>query len=181
LLGVNAGTEHLAELSPAMLKARTCEALWQLFLANSRGQPLLLAIEDLQWIDATSEECLTFLVERLAGAPMFGLFTYRPGYTPPWLRYSFATQLALAHLTPHDSARVLHGVPGARQLPDTVAQMVLAKANGNPFFVEELARAMIEQGPQHAPSVLPDTIQAVLAARMDRFPQRRNGSSRPRR
>ncbi|MBM3225812.1 MAG: hypothetical protein FJZ47_18705, partial [Candidatus Tectomicrobia bacterium] len=171
ILGIHSGLEQSATLSPVTRQGRTVTALWQLLLARKSEGPLLLILEDLQWMDATSEACLTALVERLGSTPSFCLCTYRPGYTPPWLRYACATQLALTPLPLHASGHVLHGIPGTSQLPATVRQMILAKAQGNPFFVEELAHAVVEQGSQHdAAVVFPETIQAILASRIDRLP-----------
>ena len=88
LLGVSEDAERLATLSPQTLKTRTFATLQQLCIQRSRQQPLVLAVEDLHWIDPTSEEWLASLVERLGGVPVLLLATYRPGYQPPWLGHS---------------------------------------------------------------------------------------------
>jgi predicted ATPase len=127
-------------------------------------------MEDLHWIDASSDECLTALVERMAGAAILVLLTYRPGYRPPWVDKSYATQISLQPLTPHDSWRVVQAVlPEAVQVAPLVPQL-LAKAEGNPFFLEELARTVVEQGADAPSLTVPETVQAVLTARMDRLP-----------
>ena len=97
VLGVAVDGEPLARLSPKAIRARTFASLQQVCLASSRRQALILAVENLHWIDPTSEEWLTALVERLAGAAILVLVTYRPGYRPAWLAQSYATQLALLH------------------------------------------------------------------------------------
>jgi predicted ATPase len=137
---------------------------------SSRQRPLVLALEDLHWIDATSEEWLAALVEQVAGAPILILVTYRPGYRPSWLDKSYATQLALPRLTRRDSLGVVQAMLPAGRVPESLAQEILAKADGNPFFLEELARAVAEQGDSSLPRTVPDTIHAVLAARIDRLP-----------
>ena len=81
-LGVPTATEALASLSPEIRKARTLEALTQMCLRASRQRPVLLAIEDLHWIDAASEEAMTMLIEGMAGVSVCLLATYRPGYRP---------------------------------------------------------------------------------------------------
>jgi predicted ATPase len=91
LLGVQAETERLAAMHPETLKARTFETLRQLSLHSSRQQPLILAIEDLQWIDQTSEAFLASLVEKMGGTPLLLLATYRPEYRLPWLGKSYVT------------------------------------------------------------------------------------------
>ena len=170
MLGLPLGLDGLAELSPQGLKTHTMDTLVQMCLNGSRQRPQVLEVEDLHWIDATSEEGLALLVARLAGAPILLVTTYRPGYRPAWLDKSYATQLALARLTPQDSRRVLQAVWHAGPTAERLTQEIVAKAEGNPFFLEELAWMVWEQGEhaQHLP--MPDTIQAVLAARLDRLP-----------
>ena len=130
----------------------------------------MLAVENLHWIDPTSEVWLASLVERLGEMRVLLLVTYRPGYQPPWIRHSAATQMALPRLSPRDSLGVLQSMPQAAQLPVPVQEAIVAKAAGNPFFVEELAWAAVEHGDPAGPVPLPDTIEAVLAARIDRLP-----------
>ena len=170
LLDVPVDLAPLAALSPEMRKARTFALLRHLFRHASQRQPLVLAVENLHWSDPTSEEWLASLVEQLGDMPVLLLTTYRPGYQPPWLRHSAATQMALPRLSPHDSLVVLQSVPQAVQLSAPLQQAIVAKAAGNPFFVEELTWAAVAHGNHAGPLPLPDTIEAVLAARLDRLP-----------
>jgi class 3 adenylate cyclase/DNA-binding winged helix-turn-helix (wHTH) protein/tetratricopeptide (TPR) repeat protein len=170
LLGVPAGTEPLALLMPEAVKARTFATLRQMHLNSSQRQPLILIVEDLHWIDKTSEEYLTALVESLAGAPLLVLGTYRVGYHLPWLDKSYTTQLTLRRLSPQDSLTVVHATGQGTDLPETLVHELLDKAEGNPFFLEELTRAVLEQGALGANVPVPDTIQGVLMARIDRLP-----------
>jgi len=170
LLGVKEGAEPLARLSPEAIKIRTFAILRQMSLRGSQRQPLILAVEDLHWINQTSEACFASLVESLAGAPVLLLCTYRPGCRPPWLEKSYATQVALRRLTPPDSLAVVHAVL-QRALPDPLAQGILDKAEGNPFFLEELTRTVVEHGDLRSLPAVPDTIQGVLMARIDRLPE----------
>jgi predicted ATPase/class 3 adenylate cyclase/DNA-binding winged helix-turn-helix (wHTH) protein len=170
LLGLEAGADQQARLNPQAIKARTFETLVQMSVNGSRQRPLVLEIEDLQWIDATSEEWLAALVERMAGAPILALVTYRSGYRPRWVEKSYATQLALQRLTPGESRQVLQAVLPPEQVPEALTQEILAKADGNPFFLEELARTVVEQDDRRLPLDVPDTIHTVLAARIDRLP-----------
>jgi class 3 adenylate cyclase/tetratricopeptide (TPR) repeat protein len=170
LLDVPVDLAPLAALSPEMRKARTFALLRHLVQHASQQQPLLLAVENLHWSDPTSEEWLASLVEQLEDMPVLLLVTYRPGYQPPWLRHSAATQMALPRLSPHDSLVVLQSVPQAVQLPAPLQQAIVTKAAGNPFFVEELTWAAVAHGNHAGPLPLPDTIEAVLAARLDRLP-----------
>jgi class 3 adenylate cyclase/DNA-binding winged helix-turn-helix (wHTH) protein/predicted ATPase len=170
LLGVPAGTARLPSLSPEELKARIYTTFWRLLRHMSQRHPLVLAIEDLHWIDATSDAMLTALVERLAGVPMLLVVTYRAGYHPPWLDKSYATQLSLPRLTQRDSLQIVRAILPSARIPDTLVQQILAKADGNPFFLEELTQTVAEHGDASVPLAMPDTIQAVLAARIDRLP-----------
>ena len=170
LLDVPVDLAPLAALDPPMREARTFALLRQVIRQASQRQPLMLAVENLHWIDPTSEEWLASLVERLGDTPVLLLATYRPGYQPPWLRHSAATQMALPRLSPRDSLVVLQSVPQAAQLPEPVQEAIVAKAAGNPFFVEELTSAAVEHGDHAGTLPLPDTIEAVLAARIDRLP-----------
>jgi class 3 adenylate cyclase/tetratricopeptide (TPR) repeat protein len=170
LLGVPGDLAPVAALDPPERKTRTFALLRHIIRQASQRQPLLLAVENLHWIDPTSEEWLASLVERLGDTPVLLVVTYRPGYQPPWLGHSAATQLALPRLSPRDNRVVLQAVPQAAQLPALLQAAIVATAAGNPFFVEELTWAAVEYGERAGPVPLPDTIEAVLAARLDRLP-----------
>jgi DNA-binding NtrC family response regulator/tetratricopeptide (TPR) repeat protein len=172
LLGVKDGTEAVSALSPAVVWSRTMETLHTMFIKTSEHEPLVLAVEDLHWIDPASEEYLTSLVERLSRTRMLVIVTYRPGYQPRWAQKSMASQMALQPLATEDCLSVVRVVFGADYVPESLARSILDKAEGNPFFLEELARSAREQEP-HAASALaaPDTIQEVLLARIDRLPR----------
>jgi predicted ATPase len=170
LLGVSEDGERLATLSPQTLKTRTFATLQQLCIQRSRQQPLVLAVEELHWIDPTSEEWLASLVESLALIPLLLLTTYRPGYRPLWTDKSYATQLALTRLTPEASCAVVQSVPQTPPLSDALRREIVGKAAGHPFFLEELTRDIVAHADRHATLVIPDTVQAVLAARMDQLP-----------
>jgi predicted ATPase/class 3 adenylate cyclase len=170
LLRVSEDAERLATLSPQTLKTRTFATLQQLCIQRSRQQPLVLAVEDLHWIDPTSEEWLASLVESLGLIPLLLLTTYRPGYRPQWTDKSYATQLALTRLTPEASYAVVQSVPQTTLLSDALQREIVVKAAGNPFFLEELTRDIVAHADRHVTPVIPDTVQAVLAARMDQLP-----------
>ena len=170
LLGLPVDADRLAPLSAEARKARTFEAIQQLFLSSSRHHPVVLAVEDLHWIDPTSEALLASLVDGLAGAAILLLATFRPGYRPRWLDKSYATQIALHPLGLDESRQVVRRVVRDTALAPALEQQLLARAEGNPFFLEELAYTVREHGEGHRALAVPDTIQAVLAARMDRLP-----------
>ena len=169
LLGIK--LEGPAEVeSQEVLRTRVFEVTRQILRRRSRRRPLAVVVEDLHWIDATSEEFFESLVDGLSGAPLLLVATYRSGYRPRWIEKSYATQIALQPLDPVEAARVVRGVLGHVSVPDAVVDTILAKAEGNAFFLEELALAVREPGDGTAPIVVPDTVQDVLLARIDRLP-----------
>jgi tetratricopeptide (TPR) repeat protein len=170
LLGVKEGTEHLALLGSETVKSRTVETLWHLLRSRSTQQPLILVVEDLHWVDQSSQDFLTMLAENLTGSAILLLATYRPGYQPPWIGKSYVTQMTLSRLTSSDSLDIVYSVLQQETLPQAMAQMILDKADGNPLFLEELTRVIIEYGGIPADTAVPDTIQGVLMARIDRLP-----------
>jgi predicted ATPase len=161
--------ERLAWLSPQARRAQTLALLWQLSLHRSQQHPVILAVENLQWIDTTSEAWLTGLVERLASAAILLLVTYRPEYRLPWLAYSAVTHMTLPPLRPQESRAMVQAAVQTAPLPERLVQEILAKAGGNPFFLEELAWSIGDSDRQHAVRPIPDTIQTVLMARIDRL------------
>jgi DNA-binding winged helix-turn-helix (wHTH) protein/tetratricopeptide (TPR) repeat protein len=172
LLGLIGSGEHaigLETLSPEAIKARTFEVLRTLFVKASVRRPLVIVVEDVHWIDPTSEEFLTTLIERLMAVRVMLITTYRPGYCAPWMDRSYVTQITLAPLAAADSRRLIESVDVERALSADVAAAILSKAEGNPFFLEELARTVAEHGPD---AEVPNTVQGVIMARLDRLPDR---------
>jgi class 3 adenylate cyclase/tetratricopeptide (TPR) repeat protein len=167
LLGVQAGTDRLDGLEAQAIQTRTFAALRRMLLAASRRSLLVLEIEDLHWIDATSEEFLASFVEALAAAPVLLLLTYRSGYSPRWMDRSYATQATMRRLSTEDGRAVVTSILKRSRLPEELASSILAKAEGNPFYLEELTRSLVEQGVDAA---VPNTVQGLLSARIDRLP-----------
>jgi DNA-binding NtrC family response regulator/tetratricopeptide (TPR) repeat protein len=170
LLGIKEESEMLAALSPEAVKARTMELLRQLCLRGSSRRPIIIAIEDMHWIDRTSEEALSALVAIVATCPILLVATYRPGYRPPWLDRSQASQFTLRGLAASDSLAIVRSVIPAQRLPRELEQTIVSRAEGVPFFLEELARAVVEHPELGSDVAVPETIQDVLVARLDRLP-----------
>ncbi len=167
LLGMKTAADPLAGLGPEVIMARTFDTLRELTIRMSRRAPLVLFLEDLHWVDQTSEAYLASLVERLAAARVMLLATYRPGYRPPWMDRSYATQLALRPLGPEESLAIVSEVLPGMGTADPRARLILDKAEGNPFFLEELARVVGDQ--VGSGFQVPDTVHGVLTARIDRL------------
>jgi len=100
LLGIPDAAAPMAGLSPQAVRSRTFATLHRLYRSISQQRPLLLEVEDVHWIDPTSQEYVEELVEQMAGVPILLLVTFRPGYRPTWMDKSYATQLALPPLAP---------------------------------------------------------------------------------
>ena len=169
LLGLEDSEERLAAQSAEQIMARTFDTLRELTLAAGRQGPLVILVEDLHWIDRTSEAYLASLVERLSGAAILLLATYRPGYRPPWLDRSYATQIALRPLGPQDCLALVSGLLPEVAGADPIARLILDKAEGNPFFLEELARVVGDHRAGRGGLEVPDTVHGVLTARIDRL------------
>jgi predicted ATPase len=169
-------------LAPPQRRQRTLAALKRVLLRESQGQPLLLVFEDLHWIDAETQALLDSLVESLPTARLLLLVNYRPEYQHGWGSKTYYTQLRLDPLPPASAAEVLQALLGDDPSLAPLTQLLIARTEGNPFFLEESVRALVETGVlvgergtyrlAKAPQSLqvPDTVQAVLAARIDRLP-----------
>ena len=168
LLGVMDDPAALEALSPEALKARTFDALRLLFLKASAKRPIVIVAEDLHWIDRTSEEFLATLVGQLLAARILLVATYRPGYRAPWMERSYVTQITIGPLSAGESAQLLGSVAGEQGFAAEVSSAILQRGEGNPLFLEELARTVAEQGAGE--QIIPETVQGVIMARLDRLP-----------
>lgn len=157
----------LGELDPHAMRARTFDALRQLLIAEATYRPLVVLVEDLHWIDQTSQDFLAEFADELPSAPILLLAAYRPGYTPPWTGRSFTTQISLRPLSPADSNLIVGSI--LTNMDARTAVAIAGRGEGNPFFLEELARAARDQPPGASDVAVPHTVQQVLAARIDRL------------
>jgi DNA-binding NtrC family response regulator/tetratricopeptide (TPR) repeat protein len=170
LFGITEGTERLSGLTPGAIKANTFEALRHLTLIGSSRRPIVIVMEDLQWIDSVSEECLAAVIDSAVGTSGMLIVTYRPGYRPPWMDRSYFSQVSLGPLSQDDSLSVMRALLREEDIPEKLANVVLQKTEGNPFFLEEICRVVRETGGLQPPVSVPDTIQEVLLARIERLP-----------
>ena len=181
LLNVPVDDAQWDKLDPPQRRRRTLDALKRLLLRESHRQPLLVVFEDLHWIDSETQALLDVLIESLPAARLLLLVNYRPEYQHRWGSRTYYSQLRLDPL-PLDTAEQLLGVllgPDASLEP--LKDTLIARTEGNPFFLEESVRSLAETGallgergayrlarPQ--PSIqVPATVQAVIAARIDRL------------
>jgi class 3 adenylate cyclase/tetratricopeptide (TPR) repeat protein len=164
---VTAGDPGPAALDPQAIRDRTFEALRRLLVAEARQRPLVVLIEDLHWIDHTSEDFLAEFVDELPSVPIMLLVTYRSGYLPRWIGKSFTSQLPLRPLSLASSHEIVDSILAGADLGARAA--IAARGEGNPFFLEELASAVRGHAVDAALGAVPETIQQVLAARIDRL------------
>jgi class 3 adenylate cyclase/tetratricopeptide (TPR) repeat protein len=165
--GVPSDPDILGPLTAEAIRARTFEIIRQLLLHASARRPIVLVVEDLHWIDKTSEDFLAAFARVVGDARLMLITTYRPGNRARWVEKSSATQLLLRPLSDVDSLAVVRSILGPEPVSTDVMQHILERAEGNPFFLEELARAVR----QHRDLVIPETIEALLMARIDRLSQ----------
>ena len=164
---VTDGDHGLTDLDPQAIRNRTFDALVRLLVAEAARRPLVVLVEDLHWIDQTSEDFLAGLADELPSVPIMLLATYRPGYSPPWTGKSFASQLALRPLSAAASKAIVASVLASTDR--AAAAAIAGRGEGNPFFLEELARAARDRATGAADGTVPETVQEVLAARIDRL------------
>jgi class 3 adenylate cyclase len=169
-------------LDPSQRRQRTLAALQRLLLRDSQVQPLLLVFEDLHWIDSETQALLDSLVERLPTAQLLLLVNYRPEYQHGWGSKTYYMQLRLDPLPPASAAEVLHALLGDDPSLASLKHLLIERTEGNPFFLEESVRTLVETrvlvGERGTYGVakpleslqVPATVQAVLAARIDRLP-----------
>ena len=171
LLGIEMGRERLAHVTAQMRHHRSLELLRAMVLAIARWRPLVVAVEDLHWMDAASATYLEALVDAVATAPILLITTARTGYRPPWSERSYVADIRLQPLPRADARAVLDAVlerhGQATDLSEASAETILDRADGNPFFLEELAWA-VRTGAATMADV-PNSIEAVLMARIDRL------------
>jgi tetratricopeptide (TPR) repeat protein len=171
LLGIKEGAAALEDIVEEGIRTRTVETLRLMLVAASRQRPLLIVIEDLHWIDAASEEYLHTLIDDLEDAPILLIGTHRPDWAPQWAAHECVTHIVLSPLSPDDSLALVGDVVARTQMSESLVATILARADGNPLFLEELARAVAEQGVLAQTASVPDTLRAVLSARIDRLPE----------
>jgi class 3 adenylate cyclase/tetratricopeptide (TPR) repeat protein len=169
-------------LDPPQRRQRTLDALKRVLLRESQEQPLLVVFEDLHWIDSETQALLNSLVESLPTAQLLLLVNYRPEYQHGWGSKTYYTQLRLDPLPPVSADELLQVLLGDNTSLTPLTQLLIARTEGNPFFLEESVRTLVETGVLVGESgayrlvqplaslQVPATVQAVLAARIDRLP-----------
>jgi predicted ATPase/class 3 adenylate cyclase len=182
LLDVPLDDQQWQLLDPPQRRRRMLEAIKRLLLRESQVQPLLVVIEDLHWIDSETQSFLDSLIESLPTAQMFVLVNYRPEYQHGWGNKTYYTQLRIDPLPAESAEQLLHSLLGNDLELEPVKRFLIARTEGNPFFLEESVHTLVEtkalvgepgayrmEKPIGSTQV-PATVHAVLAARIDRLP-----------
>jgi class 3 adenylate cyclase len=180
LLSLTIDDEKYPQLNPGQKKMYTFEAIRDFIIRNSQNRPLVLAVEDLHWIDKTSEEFLNYLIEWLPNAQILMVLLYRPEYAHQWGSISYYSKIVVDQLSMPTSAELVHAILEGNEVVPELRELILSRAGGNPLFVEELTCSLLENGSirkknhQYALTrkaseiQVPDTIQAIIAGRIDR-------------
>ena len=181
LLSLRVEDKAYLQLQPGEKKLRIFEAIRDLLIREGERRPLILAVDDLHWIDRTSQECLGYLIEWLANARILLVLLYRPEYTHQWESKSYYSRVGLEQLSTQVSAELVQAILSDGKVVSELRELILSKAGGNPLFVEELTHNLLENGSIHRKDSqyvltrkaseidVPESIQGIVAARMDRL------------
>jgi len=183
LLSVKDSGINSISMSAEARKDRTIHALQRIVLKYAEARPLVMVIEDLHWIDKSSEESLRYLLESIAGVKVFLVFTYRPNFICDWGSQAYHSRISLNRLSNRESLVMAYHVLGAEKLDQNLEKLILTKTDGVPFFVEEFVKSLKDlklvaprdgiycliKDPQKM--TIPSTIQDVIMARVDALPK----------
>jgi len=179
--------QHANHDTPAEAQHRRDEifgALRRIIIKLSEIKPLILVIEDLHWIDKTSQEFLAMLVNGIPAYRVLLVLTYRPDFSHALGERTYYTRIALRNLNYEESIRMAESMLEAIKLPEELRELIILKAEGNPFFIEELIRSLVESATitkdgvelkfkqDISQIIVPNTIQDILTARIDRLGDR---------
>jgi class 3 adenylate cyclase/tetratricopeptide (TPR) repeat protein len=181
LLSLPPGDPALVGMSAVSRRSETSRALHALFLEAVKRRPLVFVVEDLHWIDPASEEFLGFLSDAIPATRALFLFTHRPGYRHPFGDRSYHVRLSLQPLSGAETGRIASALLRVPSLPAPLAALIAHKSDGNPLFVEEITKSLLDEGVVRRTGdgielareiedvSVPDSIQGVLMARIDRL------------
>ena len=176
----NDGRYPTLELSPQQRRQKTLEALMAQVETLSRTKPVLMVLEDAQWIDPTSLELFDRIVDRVPALRVLLIVTFRPEFQLPWIGRPYVTALTINRLTERQVSAMIDRVVGNKLLPAILRQEIIERTDGVPLFIEEMTKAVLEAEGEGAtlrtvaavpPSALavPASLHASLMARLDRL------------
>ena len=181
LLGVVESDDPLAQMDAQVKKRRTLDAIKRILLRESLNQPLMVIFEDLHWIDEQTQEFLNLLADSIGTAKILLLVNYRPEYSHQWGSKTYYTQLRLDPLGRESAEEMLSALLGESAELAPLKRLIIEKTEGTPFFMEETVQVLLDEGAlvrngnarlirPLAELKIPPTVQAILAARIDRLP-----------
>jgi class 3 adenylate cyclase/tetratricopeptide (TPR) repeat protein len=180
ILSLKVENKDYLQIDSQQRKMMAFDAVRDLFVRESHNKPLVLVIEDLHWIDKTSEKLLDHLIGSLPNTRILLILLYRPEYTHPWENHSFYGRIGLDQLSAHTSMALVQAILQGGEVAPDLREVVLTRSGGNPLFVEELTQSLLENGTierrddqyvltgKASDIQVPDTIQGIIAARIDR-------------
>jgi class 3 adenylate cyclase len=182
LLGIVEGDDPLAQMDGQVKKRRTLDAIKRLLLRESLNQPLIMFFEDLHWIDDETQAFLNLLADSIGTARLLLLVNYRPEYSHHWNSKTYYTQLRLDPLGKEGADEMLSAIVGDGADVRPLKRLIIERTQGNPFFMEETVQVLLDEGALMRDGAMlrltqplselkiPPTVQAILAARIDRLP-----------
>jgi class 3 adenylate cyclase/tetratricopeptide (TPR) repeat protein len=183
LLSVKESGIEKMQMSPEARKDRTLEALKKITLKGSELRPLIMAVEDLHWMDRSSEDALKQLLESISGSRIFLIFTYRPEFVHTWGSRSYHSQVTLNRLSNRESLAMVNHLLNTTNVDKAIEDLTLSKAEGIPFFIEEFIKSLRELKVIEKSNgaykltrdlkaiTIPSTIHDVIMARVDHIPE----------
>jgi predicted ATPase len=183
LLSVEENGIEKVQLSPETRKERIIESLKTIVLRGSEIRPLIMAFEDLHWVDKSSEDAFRALLESIPGARVLLIFTYRPEFVHTWGGKSYHSQLNLNRLSNREALGMVSHLLGTKDIEKALAELILQKTEGIPFYIEEFVKSLREQAIIERKNnryhmardiqevAIPGTIQDVIMARVDSLPE----------
>ena len=171
-------------MSPEARKDRIIEALKRVTLKGSEMRLLIMAFEDLQWLDKSSEDVARNLLESIPGSRVLLIFTYRPEFVHTWGAKSYHNQITMHRLSNRESLEMVAHILGTKEIEKSLEELILERTEGVPFFIEEFIKSLkdlrIIEKKENAYCLLkdiqqltiPSTIQDVIMARVDSLPER---------
>jgi class 3 adenylate cyclase/tetratricopeptide (TPR) repeat protein len=187
LLSVKGSGVDELSINPEARKDRIKEALKRIVLKGSQIRPLIMAFEDLHWMDESSEAVMKYLLESIAGERVLLIFTYRPEFVHTWGTKSFHSHITLNRLSNRESLVMVAQLLGTENMDMAVEKLILEKTEGIPFFIEEFVKSQIElkiinkKGNRYQlvkdikQAIIPSTVQDVIMARIDSLPEGTRG------
>jgi class 3 adenylate cyclase/tetratricopeptide (TPR) repeat protein/ribosomal protein L40E len=171
-------------MSPEAKKDRIIEAIKRIVIKGSEIRPLIIAFEDLHWLDKSSEDVVRSHLESIPGSKVLLIFTYRPEFVHTWGAKSYHNQLTLHRLSNRESLEMVTQILGPKEIERTLEELILEKTEGVPFFIEQFIKSLkdlkiierkgnlyrLSKDIQHL--TIPSTIQDVIMARVDSLPER---------